>query len=206
MTNSPLLKVCLITASAFLSSCAYLQTHKNIEESFRQHTAYALSPDIELYKSGDGYYVALEKQQVKVHYPVLHDSVFLVQNNEPELIKASDDTTKAYRQISKGTAHVLQMPNGYAELSVLGDEIKSSKSEILTALPAGAKLCTTTAQIEGDTISWKEQRSVDEAPFAARLLSSADFLLIDCPGTLLYNISIPIMAPFVFFHEFLNEQ
>ena len=39
-----------------------------------------------------------------------------------------------------------------------------------------------------------------------QILSTLDEVIIDWPGTILYNLAIPVMAPFVFFHEFLDEK
>lgn len=206
MTIIDSLKSFLLVGSVFLSSCAYMQTHKNIQENYQEHTGYRLTPQLELYRAGGHYYLAAEKQQLRLHYPVIHDSIFLSGNNEPTLEKVNSDTVKVYRRISDGTAQVLQLQDGYATLPVLSDEIKNSSSPWLPALPAGAHRCTTQATVEGNPETWKEGEATREAPFSIRLLSKADQVLVDWPGTILYNVAIPIMAPFVFFHEFLNDK
>ena len=88
----------------------------------------------------------------------------------------------------------------------LSDELKDNSTPWLQALPGGAGKCSIKAEIAGNSTTWPQPGSSTEAPISIRALSMADRILIDWPGTLLYNISIPVMAPFVFFHEFLNEQ
>lgn len=193
-------------SSVFLSSCAYMQTHKNIEEAFREHTGYRISPNLELFRAGGNYYLAVEKQQVRIHYPAIYDSIFLDGNNEPELKTIDNTHTKVYRQISKGTAEVLQRHDGYADLAVLSDELKNNPYSWESHQPPGSRSCALSAHINGNTVTWIDNETTPEAPIAARLLSTTDRVLIDWPGTVLYNVSIPIMAPFVFFYEFLNEQ
>ena len=111
-----------------------------------------------------------------------------------------------YRQISSGTATVLQRTDGYAELNILCDELQNSSAPWIESLPTGAQSCSIKAEIVGSSITWPERNSATEAPLAIRALSTIDQVLVDWPGTILYNIAIPIMAPFVFFHEFLYEQ
>lgn len=206
MTLENSMKLCLLCSSIFLSSCAYMQTHKNIEESFREHTGYQLSGSPELYRAGGHYYLAAEKQQIRLHYPVIHDSIFLIGNNEPQPEKTNKDQVKVYRRISDGTAQVLQLASGYADLQVLSDEINTNPYSWSTSLPAGARRCTTKATIHGEPVTWTDPGSASKAPLAARMLSNTDRVLIDWPGTVLYNVAIPVMAPFVFFYEFLNEK
>ena len=206
MTIKHLMKTGLFTGAVFLSSCAYMQTHKNIEENHREHTGYHLGIDFQLYRAEGIYYLGVEKQQLRIHYPVIYDSIFLTDHNEPEFIRINNESTRVYRQISTGTATVLQRTDGYAELRVLCDELQNSATPWIESLPAGAQPCGIKAEIVGSSITWPEEGSATEAPLVIRTLSTVDQVLIDWPGTLLYNIAIPVMAPFVFFHEFLNEQ
>lgn len=200
------LKTCLLAGSVFLSSCAYMQTHKNIEESFKEHTGYKLDTNPAIYKAGNDYYIAVQKQQIKIHYPAIYDSIFLNHNNNPELKPFNDDKTTVYRQISEGTAQVLQRSDGYADLTVLSDELQNNPHPWVHTLPSAARSLPIKARIDGKPVIWTENGSTTEAPLGVRILSTADQVLIDWPGTVLYNVAIPIMAPFVFFHEFLNEQ
>ncbi len=206
MTKTSLVKCCLMTGTLFLSSCAYMQTHKNIEEGFREHTGYTLSSGLELYRAGGAYYLAAQKKQLRIHYPVIYDSIFLSRNNDPEYRSIGNNTECVYRQISTGTALVLQRADGYADLNVVRDELQNNAAQWLTSLPANAQKCKINAEIIGTSVTWPEAETATEAPLGIRVLSTTDQVLVDWPGTLLYNIAIPVMAPFVFFHEFLNEQ
>ncbi len=206
MTSRAFLRTCLLTGSVFLSSCAYMQTHKNIEESFSQHAGYQLSPDFQLFKAGKSYYLTIDRMSLKKTYPVIHDSIFLKDNNAPSLEPIAGTSATAYKEISAGTATVLQQNSGYADLSVLKDELNSSDTPWLDALPAGAVNCRIRAEIVGQAITWTDENASATTPTAIKILSTFDQLCIDWPGTVLYNVAIPVMAPFVFFHEFLNEH
>ncbi len=206
MTVRHFIRSILLSSSLILSSCAYMQTHKNIEESYRQRSGYQLTPELELYQAGGRYYLAADKQAYRKDYPAIYDSIFLKGKNEPALIKIGQDSTKVYRSISSGTAQVLQMENGYADLAVLSDELKSSSGEWMTSLPANSRRCKTRAEITGTTTTWLNEETPQPVPAGIKALSIIDQVVIDWPGTILYNTAIPIMAPFVFFHEFLNEE
>lgn len=206
MTIGACIRSCILAGSALLSSCAYMQTHKNIEESYRQSTGYAITPSLELYKAGNEYYLAVEKMSVRMRYPVIHDSIFLTGSNEPVLERTNPDTQIVYRHISRGTALVLQAGDGYADLTTLSDELRNDGEPWLTSLPAGASRCHTKAEIAGKGITWKEEDESVSPPLSVCMLSTVDRVFIDWPGTILYNAAIPVMAPFVFFHEFLNDN
>lgn len=206
MTSRDFLRTCLLTGSVFLSSCAYMQTHKNIEESFSQHSGYQLSPDFQLFKAGKSYYLSIDKMNLKRTYPVIHDSIFLKDSNAPLLEPIAGTTATVYKEISLGTATVLQQNNGYGDLSVLKDELNSSDTPWLSTRPAGAVACRIRAEITGDAITWTDANSSTDVPLGIKILSAFDQVIIDWPGTVLYNVAIPVMAPFVYFHEFLNED
>ena len=108
--------------------------------------------------------------------------------------------------VSNGTAVVLQKNDGYADLSVLSEEMKSTDGAWLDTLPAGARRCTIQAEIAGQPTTWLSTASGNDTPIYASALGTLDQVIIDWPGTVLYNVAIPVMAPFVFFYEFLNEE
>lgn len=206
MTSRAFLRTSLLTGSVFLSSCAYMQTHKNIEESFIQHDGYQLSPDFQLFKAGKSYYLSIDKMSLKKTYPVIHDSIFLKDDNAPSLEPIAGTSATVYKEISAGTATVLQQNNGYGDLSVLKDELNSSNTPWLDDRPAGAETCRIQAEIVGQTVTWTDKNSSTDLSTGIKILSTFDQVFIDWPGTLLYNVAIPVMAPFVYFHEFLNED
>ena len=51
-----------------------------------------------------------------------------------------------------------------------------------------------------------KNRVPEKKPIWSRALGKADLVLVDFPATLVYNVAIPIMAPFVFFYEFTHED
>ena len=206
MTNRAIASVFLILGSTAISSCAYMQSHKNIEEAQRTYTGYELTNEVGLYKADGKYYIAAEKQQLRRHYPIIHDSVFLDGNNEPSWEKLGSHSQKAYHQISDGTAAVLQRKDGYATLDVLSDEIQDTPELWSDTLPKSARLCHVQAEICGSSSIIPSENAEMQNPLFTKIVSTLDQVCIDWPGTVLYNVSIPVMAPFVFFYQFLNEN
>lgn len=207
MTTRAFITTSLLTSSVLLSSCAYMQTHKNVEESFQNHTGYELTPGLELYSAGSNYYLSAKKKALRRHYPAIHDSIFFKGNNQPtyEEIGAGPGRV-VYKTISSGTAAVLQASDGYADLTVLSDELKNSESSWVEQLSSHAQRRSIKAEIVGQPVTWIEDTGTDKVPFAGKVLSKIDEVVIDWPGTVLYNVAIPVMAPFVFFHQFLTED
>ena len=197
---------CIMAGTVFLPSCAYLQTHKNVEESYRTHQGYTMHPEIDLYQSGNQYYLGVTKQELRMHFPAINDSVFMTGRNNPTFEPTGEGGGKMYRQISNGTATVLQRTDGYAEMQTLSDELLSSTGNWLDKLPANAVKCGVKAEIQGESVTTTTGTSSETIPVSGQILSAIDQVVIDWPGTVLYNIAIPFMAPFVFFSEFLNEQ
>lgn len=187
-----------------LSSCAYMQTHKNIEEAQIIRTGYELTTDIKLYRAAGNYYIAVSRQQLRKQYPAIHDSIFLTENNTPCWHRAGENDSTVYFRISSHTASVLQMQSGYASLDVLADELKTNP--IVDYLPAGATQCRVNAEITGKNTLWEAAETIDNRSVFTHIISAVDQVCIDWPGTIIYNAAIPVMAPFVFFHQFLNEN
>ena len=206
MTFRAITSAFFMLSCAQLTSCAYMQTHKNIEEAQTVRTGYELTSDIELYRAGERYYVAISKQQLRKKYPIIHDSIFLTGNNDPTWQKIGNEDTTVYHPISSGTAAVLQRQDGYASIEVLADELKNNHDSWVASLTAGAGKCSVKAEIVGENTIWEGNESPQSCPALPRILSTVDQVCIDWPGTLAYNIAIPVMAPFVFFYQFLNED
>lgn len=206
MTFRAITSAFLILGCAQLTSCAYMQTHKNIEEAQTIRTGYELTSDIELYRAGGRYYVAISKQQLRKKYPVIHDSIFLTGNNDPTWQKVGAEETTVYHPVSTGTATVLQRQDGYASIEVLADELKNNNDSWVACLPTGAGKCSVKAEITGTNTIWEGNEPPQSCSMLTRFVSIVDQVCIDWPGTLAYNVAIPVMAPFVFFHQFLNEN
>ncbi len=203
----PVLAVCSLT----LSSCAYMQTHKNVRERGCYYEGQLLPPPsqetLSLYRKGGEWYLAARKAQFHLKYPVVYDSVFRTDGNEPrhEILQGSEQGI-VYHPISAGTAAVLQRADGYAELETLAEELRTTPGEWTSSLP-GAVSYPVRAQIVGErAVTLLGKRHPEQTPLSNRILSQIDRVLIDFPGTIAYNVSIPFMAPFVFFREFSKDN
>lgn len=198
----------LLLSSFLLASCAYVQTHKNVEQWGNSYTGYRLLQPLQLYQQGNDWYLAGEQVRLKKDFPIVHDTIFRVRNNDP-VFKPIPSTTQhciSYHRISAGTAHVLQRKDGYAQLDILSKEIEEDLSPWLSSL-ASARQVPVLAECEGqNAIAVERESKPAQIPWGNQILSKADFVLVDVPGTILYNVSIPFAAPFVFFHEFLSEE
>lgn len=199
----------LLFSCILLSSCAYMQTHKNIREADLSYTGYHMTRSPELYQAGNKWYIGVESRTLRKKYPIIHDEVLLTGHNAPRWaeISAGEPSKKIYHEISHGTAMVLQRKDGFATTYDLAGEIDDSGHSWLETLPKGATRRTVQAEIAGtDTNMPTRCLPQQEPPLSTKVLSWADKIVIDYPGTVLYNMAIPFMAPFVFFHEFLNED
>lgn len=202
----------LLSVSLLLSSCAQVQTHLRIRESGTTYEGIALDPPQVLYTQGGRSYVVVDRHRMVKEYPILRDRIFLTQQNgEPEtriLHPASDaEPRRIYVPLSASTAQVLAHEQGYCTMDVLLDEVSAHMSEASTVLP-GSGEAPVRALIDGGRRlhAFEETRSPKE-PSAAKLwLSRVDRAVIDAPATLLYNVSIPVMEPFVFFYEFFTDE
>lgn len=206
MTMNGIKHILLISSFAILSSCAYMQTNKNVRENSRTHTGYQITPSLSLHKAGGTYYLEAEQQQLRKHYPVIHDTAFLKHHNKPWFETAGDETQKAYHPISSSTAEIIQRKDGYIELSTLKAELEENADSWTTTLPAGARSCLVKAEVKGESETWPGNAQPIPVTSAALILGAADFVCVDIPGTILYNAAIPFMAPIIFFYEFLTEE
>lgn len=206
MNNRWIHQAGLVVTMALLSSCAYMQTHKNIAEAGRQRVGYHLQSPLKLYRAGEQYYLEAEQQQLRIHYPVIHDSIFLNGNNDPVFYNIGEQNTTVYFPISKGTGQVMQREDGYVELETLKSEISESRAECSCTLPGGSQECSIRALVQGEPATWADSKAEVPGSTIANIASALDQVIIDWPGTVLYNAAIPVMAPFVFFHQFLTEE
>lgn len=197
----------MLGAQAF-TSCAYVQTHKNTEEAFCRYSGARIAAAPELYRAGERYLIAAERCSLSKHYPAVHDTVFFDDDSEPKFHVEQALGQKVYYPVSAGTALILQREDGYASLPILRDEVQHNVP--LTALPRGARRCEVKAQLAecevpnaGLTVGAREPENLS---VAVRALSQAEEVIVDWPATFIYNCAVPLMAPFVFFHEFLNEE
>ncbi len=201
---------------SFVPSCAYMQTSKQVAEIGCIYPAKQLTFDNcstwNIYKHRGKWYISAKAIQLKKKYPTFKDTLLFVRNNEP-WYELSDDTTPSetlyYHTISEGTAKVLLMSDGYASIADLAKEIRDTPGEWVQVLP-GAKAYGVKAQLEGISATNNsyiiDTDSTYQRSLANKVLSTADCILVDVPGTVAYNVLIPFMAPFKFFSDFLSNN
>ena len=196
----------LLAIALCLSSCAYLQTHKNIQEAFHEYEGYRLVEPLKLYSAGGAWYLAVQRETMELHYPVLHDSIFLENDYEPRYSTTKVHEGVQYHRISGGTAQVLLRNDGYYTLPSLFEEMNSMNTEPVSSLPAGARQHTILARVDAHTshsVAKTTKRIPESTPVLANALAGLDFVCVDFPCSVAYNVAIPVMAPFVFFHDFI---
>ncbi len=191
------------------TSCAYLQTHKNVEEIGAHYQGYLLNKkEIKVYqrKETGEWYVNARRAKFNLSYPVVHDSVFRRKDDSPTFEIESVEDHFVYHPIRESTAKILTRADGYMNLDVLAEDIQRGDTEWMDSLPnvneqdVKAELAgKMTFQIPGTRVPFKK-------PLYAHILGKADFIVVDIPGTLVYNVAIPFMAPFVFFYEFTTSD
>lgn len=202
---------CLIS----LSSCAYVQTHRNVEESFNRYDGSSLELPLYLVQVGQQWYLPAyhcEGGLIK-HYPSVYDSVLLKTDNIPPTWNTEAGQGRGvivYYPISSGTATVLMREDGYATLDLLRDELQQRQQSCLRQLPAGARKHAVLAHIQSsdeDSVYLIGEKLQDGGNRSSvQMFVWADRLLVDVPLTLAYHAAIPLMAPVLFFKEFFNEE
>lgn len=201
----------LLCIMATFTSCAYMQTHKQVAEMGCSYRGNMISKDDcstwNIYLSQGKWYLPAQEVTLHKDYPVVKDTILHTENNEPEyLIKEEKGPHKvAYYQISDGTAQVLMRRDGYANIEDLVTEITVLSSTPKAALkgatkhPILADIATPRTKEKGIILG---ERTPEDTPFINQILSKVDLVLVDVPGTILYNLAIPIMSPIKFFSEF----
>lgn len=196
-----------------LSSCAYVQTHKNVEERFVQRAGDELASPLQLAKVGATWYLCAAPCDagLVLQHPVIHDEVFFNENNEPVLKAKEPGRGRGVFSawpISEGTATVLMRADGYATLEMLAHEMKSHSGERLEKLPKHAVRYPIRAEIVGteNAICLPSSPAQQNMAWYEKALVQSDRVFVDWPLTLGYNCAIPFMAPVVFFYRFLNEE
>lgn len=197
----------MLAMALCLSSCAYIQTHKNVREAFHEYEGYRLVEPLKLYSAGGTWYLAVQRESMNLHYPILHDSILLENDYEPQYRTAKVHEGMQYHRISAGTAHVLLRSDGYYTLPSLFEEMNAMNSEPVATLPAGARQHTIQARVDANasrSVSKPTKRIPENTPLYANALAGLDFVCVDLPCSVAYNVAIPVMAPFVFFYNFIG--
>lgn len=201
----------LLLPLLLMSSCAYVQTHKNVEQAFCSYEGYRISDPLKLYQHSGTYYVEVQQLRLTKHYPIVHDELMFTEHNEPIFRPEQENGPRGLMPISAATATVLQRPDGYVSWSVLRDEIdRKMKAGITPVAISGAGGMEVRAQVvDADAPNariFAGSQEPAKIPTAANVLSGADRVIIDAPLTVVYNCAIPCMAPFYFFWNMFNGE
>lgn len=197
-----------VVAATMLSSCAYMQTHKNILEKGAVHSGTELKAgSLSLHKKGGQWYVGSPLSDFSKKYPTIHDEIFFKEDNSPTYTAVGAPRGSIYYPISAGTAACLQRTDGYAQTEALATEIHTLNGAPLTDMRGGSSYSIRAQVVNADKpITIIGARTPEKAAAGTRVLAAMDKYTIDAIGTVGYNVAIPIMAPFVFFSEFLSED
>lgn len=202
-----MLRTIWLCVGLMLSSCAYMQTHKNVAEIGSYYEGHILSTrSMELYQYKGQWYLSANQARFKLEYPIVHDSVFRRNDYTPSLVPLHVAPQKVYHAISPSSAAILQRRDGYFQLSTLAEDIRRTPGEWVHSLP-NARRHAILAVIDGEQTTHIKGARVPSKPLiSSRILSNLDLVFIDAPATAIYNVAIPIMVPFVFFYEFITGE
>lgn len=195
-----------------VSSCAYTQLNKQIEEKATVYKGFAVELPLSLYSSQGQWYVKVRKIDVQRMRPFVHDSVMLKTDGNicyGTVKPLSYYTDYQYIRVSEGTAAVLQRTDGYATLETLSDEMKSNYASAVSELPESMQhRVHAEIKTEQGNIVYvaADGEPIRKAGIGIKALSKLALVCVDVPGTVAYNVAIPIMAPFLFFHDFITED
>ena len=202
----------LFTLSSTLNSCAYTQFNKQIQEKATVYNGFSVELPLSLYSSQGNWYVKARKIQVQKIRPFIHDTVMLKDSYKEALGTPKPlnyYTEYQYIKISEGTAAVLRRADGYATLETLCDEMKANYGQTVTELPESMQH-RVYAQIktgQGNIAYVAANGTPIQKPgIGVQVLSKVALVCVDVPGTVIYNVSMPIMAPFLFFADFVSDD
>ncbi len=195
----------LVLAALSLSSCAYMQTNKNIKEQGRSFKGHKLDRPQQLYKAGGQWYLAASPAEYRLSHDIVHDNIFR-KTNEPEMRLLEAENATAYHPISATTAAVLLRPDGYADTSTLAQEIREGQGAWCDSLPHATAQAVRAEFTGPESVALTATPTPEIPSFGWRALSWLDFVIVDIPGTVAYNVAVPVIAPFVFFNEFLSND
>lgn len=214
MKKHLLLKLCSLgLACAMLSSCAQLQTRRNVSELGADYEGIVCDPPGVLYVQGGRSYVKVDARRLKKRYPILQDKVFFTeQSSDPSysILQNADSEShvrQLYLPLSDSTATVLRQKSGFCTMEVLMKELLAGMDQAKSSLP-GAEVVPVQGIVDGERClhAFESTRNPAKPGIALQALSKLDLVFIDVPGTLLYNVSIPVIEPFVFFKRFFTEE
>lgn len=204
---------CMVGVVGTLNSCAYTQFNKQITEKATVYNGFAVELPLSLYSSQGGWYVKVRKLEIQKIKPFVHDSIMLTDTSKEALGTPkpfSHYTEYQYIKISDGTAAVLQRTDGYATLETLCDELKAGYAHGCVSELPDSMQHRVYAQIktEQGNVAYvsADGQPIRKPGMGTKVLSKVALVCVDVPGTVIYNVSMPIMAPFIFFKDFLSNN
>ena len=204
---------CMVGVVGTLNSCAYTQFNKQITEKSTVYNGFAVELPLSLYSSQGGWYVKVRKLEIQKIKPFVHDSIMLTGTSKEALGTPkpfSHYTEYQYIKISDGTAAVLQRTDGYATLETLCDELKAGYAQGCVSELPDSMQHRVYAQIktEQGNVAYvsADGQPIRKPGMGTKVLSKVALVCVDVPGTVIYNVSMPIMAPFIFFKDFLSNN
>ena len=204
---------CVVGVLGTLNSCAYTQFNKQITEKATVYNGFAVELPLSLYSSQGGWYVKVRKLEIQKIKPFVHDSIMLTDTSKEGLGTPkpfSHYTEYQYIKISDGTAAVLQRTDGYATLETLCDELKAGYAQgCVSELPDSMqhRVCAQIKTEQGNVAYVSaDGQPIRKPGMGTKVLSKVALVCVDVPGTVIYNVSMPIMAPFIFFKDFLSNN
>lgn len=188
-----------------------MQSHKQVREWRYYYDGHIFDESQgstwNLYEYKGQWYISAQRVTLQKNYPLIHDSILFTEDNEAHFdIVSRNQTERVFHPISKGTALVLLREDGYARWDDLAEEITSHSSSWIPSLPPGFTTHPVRAQVvpssspHGTIVAGNPR--LPKTPLSNQILGGLDFVIVDIPGTLVYNLLIPVMAPIKFFAEF----
>lgn len=188
-----------------------MQTHQNVRLKDTSFNGQELTQPKQLFYAQGQWFIKAHAIELRKHYPAIDDTIFL-DRELPYYSKLPSSSPKlVYLPISAGTAKILQDPQGYASMPVLQSEIEkaaSNKSSFAREHLNAAQSFPIRATFEAHSGEFiiTDGIPIQEPSQARRILAGLDMVFVDAPGTFLYNVAIPFMAPFYFFKYMRIDQ
>lgn len=193
-----------------LHSCAYVQSHKNVGELGAYYHGHVLDKkEMRVFydETHHKWYINAHEALFKLHYPFVYDSVFRDHEKNPSYHLVRVESPFVYHPIRESTAHVLMRSDGLIQLRVLAEEISRHDTGSWISSAHFSASYPIAASIDGESsYPLPSYRSPAHNSLFVGAVKNLDFIVVDIPATLAYNIAIPFAAPFVFFYEFFHER
>ena len=205
-----LLRLVTVMALVVLPSCAYVQSHKNVGELGAYYHGYILDgKEMRVFydETHRQWYINARDASFKLHYPLVYDSVLRHGEKKPTYRLVRANPSFVYHPVHESTAQVLMRNDGFIQLKVLAEEIARHDIDSWVNSAHFSASYPVLAFIEGDhSYPLPTYRSPIRSSPLVKAVKNLDFVMIDVPATLIYNVAIPFAAPFVFFYEFYRDR